>query len=64
MTTLPKVYTVRDVIVQLSVSKASVYRMVRTGRLRLIKIGPRASGITAESVEALLKPSDKPGSIG
>ena len=50
-------YRVREVMDMLSVSKATVYRMVAAGTLRLVKIGPRSSGITAESIEALLQGS-------
>lgn len=50
-------YRVREVMDMLSISKATVYRMVAAGTLRLVKIGPRSSGITAESIEALLQGS-------
>ncbi|MGO4326689.1 helix-turn-helix transcriptional regulator [Cupriavidus sp. 2TAF22] len=52
-----RLYRVREVMGQLSISKATVYRMVAAGTLRLVKIGPRSSGITAESIEALLQGS-------
>lgn len=52
-----RLYRVREVMDQLSISKATVYRMVAAGTLRLVKIGPRSSGITAESIEALLQGS-------
>jgi excisionase family DNA binding protein len=50
----PKPYRIPAVMAQLSVSRATIYRMVAAGKLRLIKIGARSSGITAESIETLL----------
>lgn len=52
--TVPKLYRVTDVMTLLSVSRATVYRMVGDGKLRLIKIGRRSSRVTAESIDALL----------
>ncbi|CAJ3516356.1 transcriptional regulator [Burkholderia pseudomallei] len=51
---VPKLYRISDVMVQLSVSRATIYRMVAAGKLRLVKIGTQGSRITAESVEAVL----------
>jgi excisionase family DNA binding protein len=56
----PKLYRISAVMVQLSVSRATIYRMVAAGKLRLVKIGERSSGITAESINALLG-KDAPG---
>lgn len=50
----PKLYRIPAVMAQLSVSRATIYRMVADGKLKLIKIGARSSGITAESIDALL----------
>ncbi|MFM0507705.1 helix-turn-helix transcriptional regulator [Paraburkholderia sp. RL17-373-BIF-A] len=50
----PKLYRIPAVMAQLSVSRATIYRMVADGKLRLVKIGARSSGITAESIEKLL----------
>jgi excisionase family DNA binding protein len=60
MTTTPRLYKVRDVMAQLQVSKTTVYRLVAAGRLRLVKIGKKSSGITAESIDALLADNSKP----
>ncbi|VWD51564.1 helix-turn-helix domain-containing protein [Burkholderia contaminans] len=49
-----KLYKVREVMRQLSISKTTVYRLVGAGKLRLVKIGTRPSYITAESVDAFL----------
>ncbi|KWO06045.1 transcriptional regulator [Burkholderia cepacia] len=51
---VPKLYRISDVMVQLSVSRATIYRMVDAGKLRLVKIGKHGSRITAESIEAVL----------
>lgn len=49
-----KLYEVRAVMRQLSISKTTFYRLVDAGKLRLVKIGTRSSYITAESVDAFL----------
>ena len=51
---VPKLYRISDVMVQLSVSRATIYRMVDAGKLRLVKVGKQGSRITAESIEAVL----------
>ncbi|MGF6994623.1 helix-turn-helix domain-containing protein [Paraburkholderia sp. GAS32] len=50
---VPKLYRISDVMEQLSVSRATLYRLVSTGKLRLVKVGS-ASRITAESIDALV----------
>ncbi|MCA8068515.1 helix-turn-helix transcriptional regulator [Burkholderia vietnamiensis] len=40
---------------KLGLSRATIYRLAASGDLKLIKIGRRASGITAESVRALIE---------
>lgn len=49
-----KLYKVHEVMRLLSISRSTVYRLVRAGKLRLVKIGVRSSFITAESIDALL----------
>ncbi|RQQ30504.1 helix-turn-helix transcriptional regulator [Burkholderia stagnalis] len=49
-----KLYRIAEVAQMLGVCRATVYNLVRDGRLTLVKIGRRASGITAASVEALV----------
>ncbi|CAI8954427.1 HTH_17 domain-containing protein [Burkholderia ambifaria] len=49
-----KLYKVREVMRQFSISKTTVYRLVGAGKLRLVKIGTRSRYITAESVNAFL----------
>lgn len=49
-----KLYRIADAMEILSVSKATLYRMVAAGTLRLVKIGPSGSRITAESIDALI----------
>ncbi|WP_318827072.1 helix-turn-helix transcriptional regulator [Burkholderia cepacia] len=51
---VPKLYRISDVMIQLSVSRATIYRMVAAGRLRLVKVGTHGSRITAESIAAVL----------
>jgi predicted DNA-binding transcriptional regulator AlpA len=49
------VYRISAVMKQLSISRATIYRMVSRGDLKLVKISKRASGITADSIQALLQ---------
>lgn len=44
-------YRISTVTKKLEISRATVYRLVKDGRLRLVKISRGASGITAESLE-------------
>jgi len=50
----PKIYRVNVASIKLGVSRATIYRLVKSRKLILIKIGERASGITAESLDALI----------
>jgi excisionase family DNA binding protein len=52
-TPTPKVYRIHAVMQQLGISRTTVYRLVNQGKLKLVKIGERSSGITAESLDAL-----------
>jgi excisionase family DNA binding protein len=53
-TTTPKLYRIHAVMDQLSISRTTVYRLVNQGKLKLVKIGTRSSGITADSLNALV----------
>ncbi|WP_342612468.1 helix-turn-helix domain-containing protein [Burkholderia ambifaria] len=50
-----RLYRVADVMQRLGVSKATVYNLARDGRLELVKIGARASGVTGKSLIALIE---------
>ncbi|WP_081057389.1 helix-turn-helix transcriptional regulator [Burkholderia vietnamiensis] len=49
-----RLYRVAEVMHRLSVSRSTVYRLVRDGKLTLVKIGERSSGITSASLDALV----------
>ncbi|MDY7802785.1 helix-turn-helix domain-containing protein [Burkholderia stagnalis] len=49
-----RLYRVAEVMKLLSVSRSTVYRLVRDGKLTLVKIGERSSGITSASLDAFL----------
>ncbi|WP_264165083.1 helix-turn-helix transcriptional regulator [Burkholderia orbicola] len=49
-----KLYRVAEVSKMLGVCRATVYNLVRDGKLTLVKIGKRSSGITAASLDALV----------
>jgi excisionase family DNA binding protein len=50
----PKIYRINAATTKLSVSRSTIYRLVKSGKLTLVKIGERASGITADSIDALI----------
>ncbi|MBR8165051.1 helix-turn-helix domain-containing protein [Burkholderia vietnamiensis] len=50
-----RLYRVADVMQRLGVSRATVYNLARAGRLELVKIGARASGVTGKSLIALIE---------
>jgi excisionase family DNA binding protein len=43
-------YRVSTAAAKLDISRATIYRLAAAGKLRLIKVSTRASGITAESL--------------
>ncbi len=51
----PLLYRINVVEAKLGISRSTVYRMVKTGELDLVKISKRSSGITAESVHAMIE---------
>jgi predicted site-specific integrase-resolvase len=56
--TQPLSYRINEVCKMLPVSRATVYRLVKAGNLKLVKLSdtPKgASGITAESLEQHLR---------
>jgi excisionase family DNA binding protein len=53
--TEPLIYRVAAVTQKLGVSRATVYRLVERGELKLVKISTRASGITADSLRAFVE---------
>lgn len=54
MNTEPLIYKISIAMQKLSVSRATIYRLVSKGDLTLVKIGA-ASGITAESVNSFMQ---------
>jgi len=46
----PIIYRINDAIRQMGISRGTLYKLVKSGDLTLVKIGERASGITAESI--------------
>lgn len=50
----PLLYRINAVTEKLAVSRNTIYRLVKTGDLELVKVGVRASRITAASIDALL----------
>jgi predicted site-specific integrase-resolvase len=50
----PLLYKISSVMELLQVSHATVYRLVASGELKLVKLSSRASRITSDSVAKLL----------
>lgn len=50
MDNFPAIYRINTATKKLGVSRATIYRLVKTGNLTLVKISDRASGITEESL--------------
>ncbi|KAB0649435.1 helix-turn-helix transcriptional regulator [Burkholderia diffusa] len=57
-TTSKKLYRIKAVMDMLGISRTTVYGLVDKGKLKLVKIGERFSGITAESVDAIMAGTD------
>jgi excisionase family DNA binding protein len=51
----PKIYRINVAATKLGVSRNTIYRLVKSGKLALVKIGERVSGITTASIDALIK---------
>ncbi|CAM2162596.1 helix-turn-helix domain-containing protein [Burkholderia cenocepacia] len=55
-----RLYRVAEASKMLGVCKATVYNLARDGRLELVKVGARASGVTGTSLIALIKQNRAP----
>lgn len=55
MTSIQKHYRIPEVMELLGLSQTTIYRMVSDGRLKLVKVGKRASAIPADSLRDLMK---------
>ncbi|WP_025915588.1 AlpA family transcriptional regulator [Herminiimonas sp. CN] len=52
-------YRINVAEAKLGVSRSTIYRLVKDGQLDLVKIGKRSSGITADSINAMIERSRK-----
>jgi len=52
-------YRINVAEAKLGVSRSTIYRLVKEGQLDLVKIGKRSSGITADSINAMIERSRK-----
>lgn len=48
-------YRINVAEAKLGVSRSTIYRLVKDGQLELVKIGKRSSGITADSINAMIE---------
>ncbi|MDP9645870.1 helix-turn-helix transcriptional regulator [Paraburkholderia caledonica] len=51
----PLIYRISIAMGKLGVSRATIYRLVGRGELKLVRFGKKASGVTAESVQAFIQ---------
>ena len=52
-------YRINVAEAKLGVSRSTIYRLVKDGQLELVKIGKRSSGITADSINAMIERNRK-----
>lgn len=52
-------YRINVTEAKLGVSRSTIYRLVKDGQLELVKIGKRSSGITADSITAMIERNRK-----
>lgn len=52
-------YRINVAEAKLGVSRSTIYRLVKDGELELVKIGKRSSGITADSIHAMIERNRK-----
>lgn len=53
-------YRINVAEAKLGVSRSTIYRLVKDGQLELVKIGKRSSGITADSINAMIERNRAP----
>lgn len=51
----PLVYRPARAAAALGISRGTVYKLIKDGKLDLVRLGERSSGITATSINALLE---------
>lgn len=56
--------TIKEVAQALGVSRMTVYRLIRAGRLKRVYPTPRSARITRESLEAFLRSLEAPEKAG
>ena len=49
--TLQRIYRINKAAEMLGISRSTTYRLIKVGKLVMVKISERASGVTAESLE-------------
>ncbi|KLU22020.1 hypothetical protein EOS_32895, partial [Caballeronia mineralivorans PML1(12)] len=55
-----RLYRIDAVMEQLDISRATLYRLVKCGKLSLVKIGPHGSRIVGESINDFIANQMKP----
>jgi excisionase family DNA binding protein len=55
MSNEPLIYRISIAMEKLGVSRATIYRLIGRGELKIVRFGKKASGVTAESVQAFIQ---------
>jgi excisionase family DNA binding protein len=55
MTQEPMIYRINHVCAMLNISRSTIYRMVKAGALKKVRLGLNSCGITSESISSLLE---------
>lgn len=63
MSHLPELLTTAEVMATLRVSKATVSRWAKNGKLDVVRLGPRSNRYRRTDIEALLANEDEPGEL-
>ncbi len=53
-------YRINVAEAKLGVSRSTIHRLIKDGQLELVKIGKRSSGITADSINAMIERNRAP----
>lgn len=57
--TQPIIYRINVAMAHLGISRTQIYRLVNSGKLELVKLGPKSSGITSESIHRFVSTAIK-----
>jgi len=59
MTDTPKLLKPAEVCEQLSINNDTMHRLIESGKLRAVKLGPKSTRVYEDSLQELLKNGDQ-----